>query len=215
MARKKSVTSSMNPQERANTPFACRFRELATDGKAIAAHLGVSMQAVSQYKNGDHFPDVGNLTRIADFYSVSVDYLLGRTDIKSAVPDVQTACEVTGLSERAVNRLSETKYPDPFDIFQPVPHPMTVLLESDSFPELRKHLSWLLFSATRASCNEDHYDMQELRVQRAFNRFLAEIREVAQVEHHSATEYPEDLEKVCTGVEAWTEEWSPRLYEEE
>lgn len=41
----------------------------------------------------------------ADLYDVSADYLLGLTDVKSPNPDIQTAVEITGLSEEAINSL--------------------------------------------------------------------------------------------------------------
>lgn len=45
------------------------------------------------------------LFNLAEFYGVSVDYLLGRTEIKSIDNKVQAACEVTGLNEEAINNL--------------------------------------------------------------------------------------------------------------
>lgn len=42
---------------------------------------------------------------LADFYCVSVDYLLGRTDTRSPDADIKAVCEFTGLSERAVTSL--------------------------------------------------------------------------------------------------------------
>ena len=40
---------------------------------------------------------------------MSADYLLGLSDVKSTEQDIQTACEVTGLSEKAVLSLCERK----------------------------------------------------------------------------------------------------------
>lgn len=45
------------------------------------------------------------LCQIADYYQVSTDYLLGRTDAKSPETDVRAVCEYTGLSDSAVNAL--------------------------------------------------------------------------------------------------------------
>lgn len=42
---------------------------------------------------------------LADFYGVSVDYLLGRTDTRSPDADIKAVCEFTGLSEQAVTSL--------------------------------------------------------------------------------------------------------------
>lgn len=47
--------------------------------KELAAHLKVSIGTVSNYEQGIHAPDLDTLVKIADYYDVSVDYLLGRT----------------------------------------------------------------------------------------------------------------------------------------
>lgn len=49
----------------------------------VAKCLGISRQAYSKYETEDHEPSYEILNRIADFYNVSVDYILGRTDIKN------------------------------------------------------------------------------------------------------------------------------------
>ena len=46
---------------------------------ALAAYLNCSPGTVSNYENGAHSPDPEILSRLADFYHVSTDYLLGRS----------------------------------------------------------------------------------------------------------------------------------------
>ena len=48
--------------------------------KELAAVLHVSNGTVSNYENGVHSPNLDILCKIADYYGVSVDYLLGRAD---------------------------------------------------------------------------------------------------------------------------------------
>ena len=55
----------------------------------LASFVGVSTQAVSKWENGGA-PDIELLPKIADFFSVSVDYLFGRSftdysDMQSAL----------------------------------------------------------------------------------------------------------------------------------
>ncbi len=47
--------------------------------RELAAVLNVSQNTYSQYENGVIELTAENLVRLADFYGVSVDYLLGRT----------------------------------------------------------------------------------------------------------------------------------------
>lgn len=42
--------------------------------------IGVSQQSVNKYENHNIEPDIQTLTAIADFFQVSVDYLIGHDD---------------------------------------------------------------------------------------------------------------------------------------
>lgn len=53
--------------------------------KELALTLNCSVAAISGYENGRSEPDLDTLTKIARFYSVSVDYLLGLTDLPDPV----------------------------------------------------------------------------------------------------------------------------------
>ncbi len=50
--------------------------------REIAEYLGVSQNTYSQYENGVIALTDQVLIKLADFYSVSIDYLMDRTDIK-------------------------------------------------------------------------------------------------------------------------------------
>lgn len=54
--------------------------------KQIAAYLGISQNTYSQYELGVLNYSVETLEKLADFYGVSVDYLLGRTCEKKPYP---------------------------------------------------------------------------------------------------------------------------------
>lgn len=106
MNRSESVTDNYNK------PFAVRFRELCKDTATAAAlrkHLGVTSQTISQFKLGTTIPKTENLVRIADFFNVSIDFLLGRTDTASQDVTIQAVCATTGLTESAVEKLSAHK----------------------------------------------------------------------------------------------------------
>ncbi|MFL0507404.1 helix-turn-helix domain-containing protein [Ureibacillus sp. 179-F W5.1 NHS] len=48
--------------------------------KDFAKKIGVSNTVLSRYESGDRKPDYDTLQLIADYFEVSTDYLLGRTD---------------------------------------------------------------------------------------------------------------------------------------
>ena len=51
----------------------------------LAEKLGFSRGLISNYEQGRREPDYNTLLIFADFYDVSVDYLLGRTEDKNSV----------------------------------------------------------------------------------------------------------------------------------
>lgn len=50
--------------------------------KELAALINVSPSTVSNYENDVHYPDVAILCQLADYFNVSTDYLLARTDYR-------------------------------------------------------------------------------------------------------------------------------------
>ncbi len=50
--------------------------------KELAAILKVSVGTVSNYENNIHFPDQEALLQLADYFGVTIDYLLGRTSYR-------------------------------------------------------------------------------------------------------------------------------------
>ncbi|MBU5213257.1 helix-turn-helix domain-containing protein [Heyndrickxia oleronia] len=48
--------------------------------KRVASALGISNVQLSRYESGDRKPDPEMITMIADYFGVSTDFLLGKTD---------------------------------------------------------------------------------------------------------------------------------------
>lgn len=46
----------------------------------LAMDLNMNQNSISRYENGEREADYAALIRLADYFDVSVDYLLGRTD---------------------------------------------------------------------------------------------------------------------------------------
>ena len=61
-----------------------RIKELRNEKKQtlkqMAEAFGTSNQVISRYELGQTEPDFDTLIKIADYFNVSVDYLLGKTD---------------------------------------------------------------------------------------------------------------------------------------
>jgi transcriptional regulator with XRE-family HTH domain len=56
--------------------------------KELAAYLNLSVSAISSYENDKHLPDIKTLGKMAEFFHVSVDYLLGLTDYIAPIDDM-------------------------------------------------------------------------------------------------------------------------------
>ena len=101
------VKKSFN--EKYNSPFAANMRELMKEygvtQDTLAAKIGRTRQTVCQYVNGESEPGYETLAKIADFFSVSTDYLLGISLAKTPGTTMQAVTEYTGLSEDNVLRL--------------------------------------------------------------------------------------------------------------
>ena len=76
----------------------------------IAELLDVTRQSVSQYCGGASLPPADKLVILADYFDVSTDYLLGRTDVKTTDTTIKGICEYTGLSEKVVKAMHKNPH---------------------------------------------------------------------------------------------------------
>ena len=67
-----------------------RIRDLREDcdlkQKQVADYLLCDQSLYSKYERGERLLPLDNADKLADFYGVSVDYLLGRTNIEKPYP---------------------------------------------------------------------------------------------------------------------------------
>jgi transcriptional regulator with XRE-family HTH domain len=54
----------------------------------LADFLGITRPAYTAYESGRRQPDNETLSKLADFFGVSVDYLLGRTNIRTPIETI-------------------------------------------------------------------------------------------------------------------------------
>lgn len=76
-------------------PFSQRLRQLREEKgllqKDVAKILGITPSAYGYYEQGKREPSMEVLKKLSDFFNVSIDYLLGRTDIRSPVDEITEA----------------------------------------------------------------------------------------------------------------------------
>lgn len=64
--------------------FAERIKNLRSEKgmsqEAVGKIIGVKRYSVYGYEKGNNFPEVSGLIALADYFGVSIDYLVGRTD---------------------------------------------------------------------------------------------------------------------------------------
>lgn len=61
----------------------------------LAKKLNITSQSLSQYELSKRMPDIEMINRLADFFNISVDYLLGRTNVEDqeGIPVMETSYE--------------------------------------------------------------------------------------------------------------------------
>ncbi len=110
------------------------FCELLRENKVRAADVaratGIATSTLSDWKNGKSIPKADKLRRIADYFNVTVDYLLGKTpyrtmieqlvaerdlikDIKSNTPDVIKEHETEYYINEDARNMAKEMYENP------------------------------------------------------------------------------------------------------
>lgn len=71
--------------------FALKLKELRENlglsQRALAGKLGVSQSTIGMWESGQREPNFKMVEELANFFDVTADYLLGRTDNKNPVTD--------------------------------------------------------------------------------------------------------------------------------
>lgn len=88
-------------------------KERGITQQQLADGVGISKGGLSYYENAGRTPDISILERFADYFCVTTDYLLGRTNAQTQKAKLQAVCNYTGLSDKSVNLLAELKENSP------------------------------------------------------------------------------------------------------
>lgn len=80
------------------TTFSDRLKKLRTEKgilqKELAEYLNVSRVTITQYENGSRSPDDETKKKIAKYFNVSLDYLMGASDIRNPYNENKEISEV-------------------------------------------------------------------------------------------------------------------------
>ena len=84
--------------------------------KELADYLHISKSSVGMWEHGQRDPDTAMLLKIADFYEVTVDYLLGRESttstqqalIAETIRKIESLNELTASINCLAEKLKET-----------------------------------------------------------------------------------------------------------
>lgn len=78
--------------------FGDRLRQLRTERNITQEELGKALNSnkssISHYESNRRLPDANTISRFAEFFNVTVDYILGRSDIRTAEQPNTDECEI-------------------------------------------------------------------------------------------------------------------------
>ena len=101
---------------------------------------------------------------LADFYGVSLDYLLGKTDVKAADCNLQYISDYIGLSESVLQKMNELELhsrQQPGDILY-WPNFLAVFIETLFYGSSWKHLNSQLFTSVSLTLVEERFWEREI-----------------------------------------------------
>lgn len=86
-----------------------RIKELRTEMhkslRDVASELNISYSSLSKYERGDQQPSYETLMKMADYFNVTTDYIIGYTDIRTKNIEDRAIAERTGLTLRSIDML--------------------------------------------------------------------------------------------------------------
>ena len=77
-------------------------REKNINQRTAAADLGISQALLSHYENGAREPGLGFVCRACDYYGVSADYLLCRSEVPDPVKNIKNSAEELIVSLQSI-----------------------------------------------------------------------------------------------------------------
>lgn len=82
----------------------------------LADILGIAKTTLAAYEQGKSEPSIDTIIKLADFFNVSIDYLLGHTNIKSPNVEISYIANYLGLSEKSIANLANLNSKSPIQL---------------------------------------------------------------------------------------------------
>lgn len=164
--------------------FSDRLKELR--GKRtlqeVSDAIGITRVAMGYYEKGERKPDIEILYKIADFYQVSADYLIGLSDVASPDIEIKTIADKTGLTEDVINRImsKENKF-------------LNLLVGAKEFYSMDYLFKEIDFNYRLATDKAIHYT----ELQKEAEQHQADSKELQEISH--ALSICEDIIDRCEG----------------
>ena len=86
-----------------------RKKETGQNLRAVAKDLDVSLGVLSDWQNGNKTPRGDSIAKLAKYFGVSADYLLGLTEAQTVDTDLRAVADYTGLTENAILALKDSE----------------------------------------------------------------------------------------------------------
>jgi HTH-type transcriptional regulator, competence development regulator len=116
----------------------------------MADFLGITRQGYSKYENGQSQPDIETINKLAEFFNVTTDYLLGRTDVLETRTEEENTLAIINqlIKEYGIEQMGF------FDIEK------WKSLSEEEIEEIIKHFEWVVHKAKEKnkSSREDTED---------------------------------------------------------
>ena len=90
-----------------------RIKELCMENRIsinrLETETGMSRSSIEKWKNDGAYPTVNKLSKIAQYFHVSMDYLIGATDIRELTGDIINDQDIISLQRARENMSPEER----------------------------------------------------------------------------------------------------------
>lgn len=148
-----------------------------------AQEMSINYQTFFKYTRGTASPNIDNLSKIAKYYDVSTDYLLGLTDCPTTDKDLKFVCEYTGLKSETVDSLKFIQSLGDFSyalsiidlLVDKIHADLDICACLDSIVEFTRDISTVYLGIGDDDYTEDLIDSLKYKLSKFFNELIDEF----------------------------------------